>query len=432
MSDTELVPLSELVISEPDYGAGERAIAMQSADDVKYIRVTDFDDNGIVPGNKFVTAAKIEEKYRLQEGDVLFARSGATAGKTFIYPKDLGAAIFAGYCIRFRFDKSKALPKFVYFYTKTERYQSWVRSIQRPSGQPNINKEEFKEFSLPLPDTNTQRVLVGDLEAARTQRRDKLAQADALLSGLDAWLLQQLGLQAPIADKRPCFAVKLGNVSKTGGRLDVKAYEMAGSKSNPSQQHKLLGDYVTRFQQPLSKADVQREDYITLSTNGTFKPKRITEWREVSGEGLFKSQMFLAKRGQVVFSKIDLRSGAIAVVDRDRIAVTTEFPVYDVDTTELNADFLVLLLRSSYFQDWMNSLSSGHSGRKRIHSDQFENFLIPLPLTGTQKTIADEVQRRRDEARCLRLEAETVWNEAKAHFEVQLLGESSTRNGGEK
>ena len=54
-------------------------------------------------------------------------------------------AVFAGYCIRFRFN-AQVLPEFVYGFTKTDAYASWVAAIQRPAGQPNINKEEFKSL----------------------------------------------------------------------------------------------------------------------------------------------------------------------------------------------------------------------------------------------------------------------------------------------
>ena len=101
---------------------------------------------------------------------MLFARSGATAGKTFLYRSALGPAIFAGYCIRFRFDAARILPEFVYLYTKTDRYAAWVRSIQRPSGQPNINKEEFKSFTIPVPNINEQAGLVSSFGAARDAR----------------------------------------------------------------------------------------------------------------------------------------------------------------------------------------------------------------------------------------------------------------------
>ena len=194
LTDLQTLTLGELVSQEPDYGSGSRSIPVNQSDDIKYIRITDFGDDGIPEGHEFVTADKVENKYLLQDADILFARSGATAGKTFIYTSDIGEAIFAGYCIRFKIDSSRALPSFVYYYTKTGRYLAWVRSIQRPSAQPNINKEEFKAFTIPLPPLETQQELVARMQAARERRAQLLREADAKLAGMDAFLLDRLGL----------------------------------------------------------------------------------------------------------------------------------------------------------------------------------------------------------------------------------------------
>jgi len=88
--NVQTVTLGSLTVSEPEYGSGSRAVPMLSPNDIKYIRITDFNDDGIPLGHEFVTAEVIEEKYTLENEDVLFARSGATAGKTLIYTNDIG------------------------------------------------------------------------------------------------------------------------------------------------------------------------------------------------------------------------------------------------------------------------------------------------------------------------------------------------------
>ena len=151
--------LGSLVIKEPESGSSEKAVPMRHKNDVKYIQVTDFDDEGIVPGNKFMTAESVEEKYLLEEGDILFAQSG-TVGKTFIYISDIGPAIFTRHCLRFRLDPSIVLPQYIYFYTKTDRYRRWVQSMQQSSVLPRISKEEFKSFTVPIPSLDAQKQMV--------------------------------------------------------------------------------------------------------------------------------------------------------------------------------------------------------------------------------------------------------------------------------
>lgn len=171
ISGTRMCSLGELIVEEPMYGLGARAVPVTSTSDPKYIRITDFDDEGIVPGNLFVTAEYYDSSRGLKPGDILFARTGATAGKTYIHTEDLGDSVFAGYCIRFRFNESLILPWYVYFYTKSNRYKTWVQSMQRPSGQPNINKEEFKSFTIPAPHRDIQEAIIDELQHRHVEAR---------------------------------------------------------------------------------------------------------------------------------------------------------------------------------------------------------------------------------------------------------------------
>lgn len=106
-----LVPLGRLS-NEPKYGANESAVSGNPNVDYRYIRITDIMDDGYL-GPEWVTAENIDKQYILQDGDFLFARTGATAGKYFLYESKYGKAIYAGYLIRFQFDKSVVLPQYI-------------------------------------------------------------------------------------------------------------------------------------------------------------------------------------------------------------------------------------------------------------------------------------------------------------------------------
>ena len=61
----------------------------------------------------------------------------------------------------------------------------------------------------------------------------------------------------------------------------------------------------------------------------------------------------------------------------------------------------------------------------RLANDDVTNLIIPIPALEIQQQISEEVQNRREEARRLRSQAETGWQEAKRWFEEQLLGSAS-------
>jgi restriction endonuclease S subunit len=424
------MPLGKLVVCEPDYGSGERAIPIQTATDVKYIRITDFDNDGIVPGNEFATVENIENRYRLDDGDVLFARSGATAGKTFIYSSHIGPSIFAGYCIRFRFNRKEALPQFIYFYTKTDRYQAWVRSIQRPSGQPNINKEEFKSFTVPLPALPVQRSLVSEMEAARESRRRKLAEADALLSGLDAFLLARLGLTPPSPDGRLAFAVRMNQASNE--RFDPHFHHpnfrhlLAEIQRKPN---KPLGDMVGFSKEQRDPANLAGETFRYIEISGVNRyTGEITANETPTREAPSRARM-LVRQGDIIISLTRPHHGSIAFIDAefDNCIASTGFSVvHEYKESASSPHYLLAILRSFLSLQQMLQRSSG-GNYPAITEEELKRILLPIPDEKNEREIVDELRRRRMEARRLREEAAREWEAAKARFEARLLGEEPSR-----
>lgn len=145
-----LEKLGTLTLEEPQYGANESAKDGNPKMDYRYIRITDITEDGQL-NNDWKTAEHIDKKYILQDGDLLFARSGATAGKVLYYKKELGKALYAGYLIRFKFDVNKVLPLYVYEVLSSDIYRRWVESTRGGSAQPNINAQQYASFRIPVP-----------------------------------------------------------------------------------------------------------------------------------------------------------------------------------------------------------------------------------------------------------------------------------------
>ncbi|OFE44465.1 hypothetical protein BJN41_08010 [Acinetobacter towneri] len=144
--------------------------------DYRYIRITDITSDGQL-NDDFHTAKNIENKYILEDGDVLFARSGNTVGKTFLYKSSFGKAIYAGYLIRFKPLKEFLLPKFLEILTKGDVYKKWVADSQTGSSQPNINGQLYSNFMIPVPPLTEQEKIVQQIEALEMQ----IAQAQQVI-----------------------------------------------------------------------------------------------------------------------------------------------------------------------------------------------------------------------------------------------------------
>ena len=153
--------LSDVVTEKPLYGAGEKGIKKRS--DIRYIRITDINEDGTL-NDDFVSAEKVDPKYLLEENDFLIARSGNTVGKTFLYKKEFGKCIYAGYLIKFKLNTKKIIPEYLLYYTKSNIYKQWIASNQRANAQPNINSNVFLNSLIIIPPIEEQNYIVNHLQ----------------------------------------------------------------------------------------------------------------------------------------------------------------------------------------------------------------------------------------------------------------------------
>lgn len=125
----------------------------------KYLRITDinevtrkFSTNNLTSPNVNLS---LSSNYILEERDVLFARTGASVGKTYIYEKADGIVYFAGFLIRARIKKDHN-PQFVFQNTLTSNYNNFVKVTSQRSGQPGINAQEYSNYRFKIPGFNEQ------------------------------------------------------------------------------------------------------------------------------------------------------------------------------------------------------------------------------------------------------------------------------------
>lgn len=153
----DTIPLKDIIIGKPKYGASYKTIHKVS--DIRYIRITDINEDGTL-NEDIVSADGYDSQYLLQNNDFLIARSGNTVGKTFLYNDSVGKAIYAGYLIKFDLDTNKVNPKYLLYYTKSSIYKKWINSNMRVSAQPNINSEQYLFSPIILPDIEMQNSIV--------------------------------------------------------------------------------------------------------------------------------------------------------------------------------------------------------------------------------------------------------------------------------
>ena len=149
------------------YGSGASAVEYDGR--TRYIRITDINEIGDL--NKDIKSpSEIDDKYLLKEGDLLFARSGATVGKTYCHNEKNGRCIYAGYLIKMRPNTLKVLPKYVFYYTKTDYYKAFVMNAQNSVAQPNINAKQYGALMITVPPLPLQQAFAEKVEAIERQK----------------------------------------------------------------------------------------------------------------------------------------------------------------------------------------------------------------------------------------------------------------------
>src|SRR5262249_40686265 len=156
------------------YGACEPAAGAE-LNCPRYIRITDVAEDGALRADTFQSLPEhLAAPYMLENGDVLFARSGATVGKTIRYRKEWGRACFASYLVRLRPDRHQILPDYLYYYTQSRAFHHEVRLSTVQATVANVSADRYGNFVIPLPPLDEQRAIIEYVDS-RTRVIDSIA-----------------------------------------------------------------------------------------------------------------------------------------------------------------------------------------------------------------------------------------------------------------
>ena len=145
--DWEVKKLGE-ISQDASYGVSAEAISYDGKN--KYIRITDIDDKyRIFIPSPLSSPAFFDKQHILKSNDILFARTGASVGKSYLYNLLDGILVFAGFLMKLNIQYEDS--RYVFYETLTNRYKKWILQESMRSGQPGINIQQLKSFPIPLP-----------------------------------------------------------------------------------------------------------------------------------------------------------------------------------------------------------------------------------------------------------------------------------------
>lgn len=129
------------------YGLSNSA---ESTGNYRLLRITDI-QNGCVNWDTVpFTSTDEPEKYLLHKDDIVFARTGATVGKSFLITDLPYASVYASYLIRIRLINGISA-NYIYHFFNSYCYWEQVTDKAVGVGQPNCNGTALRELFIPLP-----------------------------------------------------------------------------------------------------------------------------------------------------------------------------------------------------------------------------------------------------------------------------------------
>ena len=318
----------------------------------KYIRITDISEtsNKFIPNPLTSPDGDLEDKYKLKKGDIVFARTGASTGKTYLYDDNDRNLYFAGFLIKFHIDNAD--PKFIFYNTLKEEYLNWVSVMSVRSGQPGINSNEYKKLPIILPSLDEQNKISNFLTSI-DKKIDLLERKHQFYQEFKKFLMQQIftqKLRFNFTDEWEKYL--LGDISLIGKGFTP-------STSNPS-----FWDGDLKW---LSIADMNQGKYINQTT------KKITSDGSKNKEPVKKGTLLMSFKLSI-----------------GKLGILTE----DMYTNEAICNFKwknkdVLTEYMYYYLSSINILKYGSQAAKGItlNNETLSTIPVLLPSLEEQKKI---------------------------------------------
>lgn len=190
------------VLSKFDYGLNSASSDYDGKN--KYLRITDIDEQTHRFNLDNLTSPKVDLKnkdnYILHPGDIVFARTGASVGKTYKYREDDGRVYFAGFLIRGRINKNFDT-SFIFDTTLLPKYSNFVKITSIRSGQPGINSEEYKKYVINIPTINEQKYiskLITNLEELIMLQQRKVKLLELFRKAIHNNIFPEYGKETPV------------------------------------------------------------------------------------------------------------------------------------------------------------------------------------------------------------------------------------------
>ena len=187
-----------------------------------------------------------------------------------------------------------------------------------------------------------------------------------------------------------------------------------------------IGDFLRRNRMPITIEDGKEYVRVRIKTRNGGVERR--EKNNVLGKNIGTKKQYVISEGQFIISKIDARNGAMGIVPKELegAIVTQDFLPYDIDTSIINPQYLVLVSTTKPFMDFCQSCSSGTTNRQRIDVNAFLSQQIPLPSLKEQNRIVAAYNSKIKQANLCIIQAQNFFDQIEKYVNTILGIENSS------
>ena len=391
------------------------------------MRITDIQDGKVNWDTVPFTTVDDPETYLLKTGDIVFARTGATVGKSFLITEIPYPSVYASYLIRIRL-LGNLLPEYIYQFFDSACYWSQITDKSVGVGQPNCNGTSLKELLIPLPPINEQLRIVPTAQALLAYVAKIDAEKKSLLSIataakakiLDLAIRGQLVPQDPADEPTSVLLeriraekeelIKRGKIKRDKKESIIFRGEDNSYYLNDGQMTVDISDDLP-FDIPDSWRWVHLKDVFIINPRNmldddldvSFIPmpliddgysgkhtSEVRQWKEVKtgfthfteGDvGIAKITPCFENRKSTVFENLSNGYGA----------GTTELHVLRPFGKNILAQYLLAYVKTDYFVENGKQTFTGDVGQQRISKAYVENAYFPLPPIKEQERIVQQI-----------------------------------------
>lgn len=306
---------------------------------------------------------------------------------------------------------------------------SLKQMLQRSSGgnYPAITTDELKKIIIPLPSPAIQQQVVEIMQSAYKQKQQKEQEAEKLLSSIDDYVLNGLGISLPEVKDKKCFVVYVNEID---GRFNPyynssKLKEII--KLSPNKEGIKLVEFrevinsITKGETPLWRGDSYLSEGIPF-----------LKVQNISQEGIKGELAHVSAEVHRRMKRSQLKGGELLYTMAGTIGVVTILPE-DFGDANINQAIAKVILKENVNKEYINIVLNSYycriqaqkflttSAQPNVNFEQIKSIKIPLPSLETQNKIAEEVQRRMSEAEKLKIEANNLVDKAKQQVEDLII-----------